>query len=133
MNRITTENLTGNIQEVDDFYGMQNFNTVLISGRLATEPEVKTFDNGAHLLRFLVTTRTENPGRRVDVLPVSVYLTVGEEVPTDLGSRGAMFHAEASVQRRFWESPDGRRSRMELVAEEVTISTMALEAETAEV
>ena len=30
-----------------------------------------------------------------------------------------------SVQRRFWESPDGRRSRIEVVAENVTINDLS--------
>jgi hypothetical protein len=30
-----------------------------------------------------------------------------------------------SVQRRFWEAPDGRRSRLEVVAEQVNVKDVA--------
>jgi hypothetical protein len=29
------------------------------------------------------------------------------------------------VQRRFWEAPDGRRSRLEVVAEQVNVKDVA--------
>jgi single-stranded DNA-binding protein len=67
-----------------------------------------------------VTVRSESPRRRVDVIPVSVW-----DPPDDLveaaPETGRRIWVCGSVQRRFWEAPDGRRSRIEVVAEQVNI------------
>ena len=97
-----------------------DLNLVVLCGRLATDPEVRVFDSGTRLVRLLVTLRAEAPRRRVDVVPVT-YWDPGDEFIETLPGRGQRIWVCGSVQRRYWESPDGRRSRIEVVAEQVNV------------
>jgi single-stranded DNA-binding protein len=97
-----------------------DLNLVVLRGRLAAEPERRLFDSGTRLIRYLVTVRSEAPRRRVDVVPVTIW-DPADELWDQPGERGDSVWACGSAQRRFWESPDGRRSRVEIVAEQVTL------------
>lgn len=97
-----------------------DLNLVVLCGRLATDPEIRTFDSGSRLLRMLITVRAEAPRKRVDVIPVT-YWDPPDEIVDDLPERGRRIWVCGSAQRRFWESTDGRRSRVEIVAEEVNV------------
>ena len=94
-----------------------DFNIVVLTGRLAAAPELRVFDHGATLVRYLVTTRSERPRRRVDVVPVVLW-DPDEETPNDLEAGESIFVA-GSIQRRFWDGGEGRRSRIEVVAHHV--------------
>lgn len=96
-----------------------DLNLVVLSGRLAAPVELRVFESGSRLLRLLMTVRTDHPRSRVDVVPVTVWnpeesLVDSEPLPGD------RLWVAGSIQRRFWDSPNGRRSRIELVAEQVT-------------
>jgi single-stranded DNA-binding protein len=93
-----------------------DLNLIVLSGRLAAPPELRTFDSGSRLARYLVTCRTYEPRRRIDVLPVTLW-----EPPEELleAEAGTSLWMAGTAQRRFWEGDDGRRSRLEIVAEEV--------------
>lgn len=100
-----------------------DLNLVVLCGRLATTPEIKTFDSGARLARLLITTRTEVPKRRVDVVPVTVWedldnpsFDFDEIEGFELGDR---IWVAGSTQRRFWSDTNERRSRIEVVANHV--------------
>jgi single-stranded DNA-binding protein len=97
-----------------------DLNLVVLCGRLASDPEQRFFDSGSRLIRYLVVTRADHPRRRLDVVPVTFW-----DPPDDLwaepGEKEMRLWACGSVQRRFWESPDGRRSRLEVVAESVVV------------
>ena len=93
-----------------------DLNIIVISGRLAAAPEIRTFDGGATLVRYLVTTRAETPRRRVDVVPVVLW-DAGEKA-TEL-ERGDGVWITGAVQRRFWTDDQNRRSRIEVVARHV--------------
>ena len=97
-----------------------DLNLIVISGRIAVEPEFNTFNSGASLLRLLVTVRTEEPRRRVDVLPVVLW-NPGDDVLPDEPCKGAEVWIAGSVQRRFWSVEAGRTSRIEIVAHDVQI------------
>ncbi len=97
-----------------------DLNLTVLFGRIATDPEIRVFDSGTRLIRYLITVRSEAPRRRVDVVPVTLWDPSDEQVEAP-GDRGERIWICGSVQRRFWESPDGRRSRLEVVAEQVTI------------
>lgn len=97
-----------------------DLNLVVVAGRLAAPPEIRQFDSGAILARYLVTARTDEPRQRVDVLPVTLWdppeeLIAAEPVP------GERVWTAGSVQRRFWSASEGRRSRLELVADQVCL------------
>ena len=93
-------------------------NLVVLSGRLAATPEERSFDSGARFVRYLVTTRSASPRRRVDVVPVVFWDPPGEFLAPHT-TAGCRVWVVASVRRRFWTSDDGRRSRLEVVAHHV--------------
>lgn len=97
-----------------------DLNLVVVSGRLAAPPEVRQFESGSRLARYLVTVRSEEPRRRVDVLPVTIWNPDDELVDAD-PAPGTRVWAAGSVQRRFWSGAEGRRSRLELVADQVCL------------
>lgn len=94
-----------------------DLNVVILAGRLATVPDVRVMEGGATLVRYLVTVRSEEPRRRVDVIPVVLW-GADENAPTKLPA-GTRVWVAGSVQRRFWEGGAGRRSRVEVVAHHV--------------
>lgn len=99
---------------------MDYFNLVLLCGRLAAPPEVRVFESGTRLVRYLLTVRTEEPRRRVDVLPITLW-NPPDELLEAAPDTGAELWVSGSVQRRFWEGADGRRSRLELIAAHVSL------------
>lgn len=105
-----------------DFDG--GINVLVVAGRLAVEPELRTFESGTEVLRLLVTVRSEHPRRRVDVLPVTLWEPADDEPLRDARA-GQRVWIAGSVQRRFWESSEGRRSRLELVATQAQLMDRA--------
>jgi single-strand DNA-binding protein len=95
-----------------------DLNLIVLCGRLAVDPELKEFESGSRLVRFLVTVRSDEPRRRVDVVPVTLW-DPPDDLLDDMPEKGRRVWVCGSVQRRFWESPEGRRSRLEVVAEQV--------------
>lgn len=97
-----------------------DLNLVVLAGRLAAPPELRTFDSGSRLVRYLVTVRADAPRRRVDVLPVTLWDPPAELVEAT-PEAGRRVWVAGAAQRRFWQGPEGRRSRIEIVAEQVTL------------
>jgi single-strand DNA-binding protein len=95
-----------------------DLNLVVVAGRLAAPPEIRQFESGAILARYLITVRAEAPRIRVDVIPVTLWDPPDELLDADLAP-GDRLWVSGSVQRRFWSEPDGRRSRIEVVADQV--------------
>lgn len=93
-----------------------DLNLVVIAGRLAAAPEIRVFEGGNTLVRYLVTTRTDEPRRRIDVVPV-VHWDADEA--STLLERGDRIWIAGSIQRRFWSDDHSRRSRIEVVAHHV--------------
>ena len=92
-----------------------DFNVVVLAGRLAAQPEIRTFESGATLMRLLVTVRTDEPRGRLDVIPVVQWNPDPREIP-DEELRGRGVWVVGAAQRRFWSADDGRHSRIEIVA-----------------
>lgn len=103
-----------------------DLNLTVLCGRLATDAEVRVFDSGARLIRYLVILRVDHPRKRTDVIPVTLW-DPDEELAETPGKKGDRVWVCGSVQRRYWESPDGRRSRVEVVAEQVNFKVDDLE------
>ena len=95
-----------------------DLNLIVLCGRLAVDAEVRVFDSGTRLIRYLVAARVDHPRSRVDVIPVTLW-DPDDELVEAPGVKGERVWVCGSVQRRYWESPDGRRSRVEVVAEQV--------------
>lgn len=99
-----------------------DLNLVVLCGRLTAVPELRVFESGSRLLRLLLTVRSETPRRRTDVVPVALWDPPEHLLEPELGP-GTWLWVAGMVQRRFWEdaSAGTRRSRLEIVAEQVTI------------
>lgn len=92
-----------------------DMNMVLLSGKLAAPPELRKFESGSRLLRSLVTARCDAPRRRVDVIPVTLWEPAQDHELIEAPA-GQRVWVLGTVQRRFWSSTEGRRSRLEVVA-----------------
>lgn len=95
-----------------------DLNLVVLAGRLAAPPEIRQFESGSRLVRYLLTVRSEEPTRRVDVVPVTLWDPPDELIDAD-PQPGSRLWIAGSVQRRFWSESEGRRSRLEIVADQV--------------
>ena len=95
-----------------------DFNVVVLSGRLSAPPEIREFDAGTNLARFLVTVRSDSPRRRVDVVPVTLWQP-DHDHPMLEADVGTPVWVAGTVQRRFWTHEGSRISRLEIVATEV--------------
>lgn len=96
-----------------------DLNLIVLWGRLAVDAELRTFDSGTQLIRYLVTTRIDFPRKRTDVIPVTLW-DPPETLVDQPGFKGERIWVCGAVQRRYWEGPEGRQSRVEVVAEQVT-------------
>ena len=93
-------------------------NHVSLVGRLAITPDVRVFASGTSHARLLVTTRIQTDRPRTDVVPVTVWNPDSGICEAD---RGEIVAVTGNVQRRFWTSEEGRRSRVEVVAHTVEL------------
>jgi single-stranded DNA-binding protein len=97
-----------------------DLNLVVIAGRIAAEPDIQTFESGATLMRLLVTVRSEEPRRRLDVIPVVQWNPDADTIP-DEPVRGRQVWVVGALQRRFWSTDERRLSKVEIVAHEIAI------------
>jgi len=95
-----------------------DLNLVVLAGTLAAPPEVRSFDSGKHLVRYLVSVHSVDPANRIDVVPVTRWDPEADAEVDALGT-GDRIWVAGSIQRRFLSTPDGRRSRLEVVAHQV--------------
>ncbi len=97
----------------------KDMNLALLCGRLATEPELRIYDSGTRALHFLVATRAPDPRRRIDVVPVVLWDPPDELMDYPFRAETRVY-VTGSVQRRSYDSPAGRRNRIEVFADQVT-------------
>ncbi len=97
-----------------------DWNIVVLGGKLAAVPELRTLDGGTTLLRYLVTLRSETPHHRIDVVPITLWKPP-PELAAERPPPGHRIWAVGSLQRRFWPVGDSRRSRIEVVAHRVCL------------
>jgi single-stranded DNA-binding protein len=91
-------------------------NVVVLMGRLSAPPEVLRSDNT--VVRLLIASRADAPTKRLDLLPVVWWNPTSDELGR-IPPVGSQVFVTGSVQRRYWEGPQGRRSRLELIADRV--------------
>lgn len=99
---------------------IEDLNLSVLCGRLATEPELSVHDSGSRTLMFLVTVAARHPRRRIDVVPVTLY-DPPDELVDDLPGPNARVWVTGAVQRRAQDGPEGRRTRIEIVADQVAV------------
>lgn len=99
-----------------------DLNVLVIAGTLAAPPEIRKFDSGSERAKFLVVVRSDEPRRRVDVVPVIFWNEDHDYEFDDLiprMERGSRIWIAANIQRRFWSTTEGRQSRLEVVAHHI--------------
>lgn len=96
-----------------------DLNLVVLAGRLAAPPEIRQFESGSRLIRYLITVRSDTP-RRVDVVPATLWDPPAELIDAE-PAPGRRLWVAGAVQRRFWSGAEGRRSRLEVVADQVCL------------
>lgn len=97
-----------------------NMNLVILCGRLTAPAELREYESGSRLLRSLITVRTDEPRRRVDVVPVTLWDPApGHGLLT--AAVGDTVWVSGTVQRRFWSTAEGRKSQLEIVARDVQL------------
>lgn len=99
-----------------------NINMAVLAGRLATEPELKTFDSGKRMMRLLITVRSTLSSPRLDVIPV-VWWDPDEDFGNGKSLKGRSVWIVGSIQRRFWAEATtvARQSRIEVIAADVVL------------
>jgi single-stranded DNA-binding protein len=99
-----------------------DLNLVVLCGRVAIQPELRSFESGASLLRILMTVRTEHPQARVDLIPVIVWDPADELTDGSLAA-GDRIWVSGILRRRFWTDADttNKRSRIEVIGQQVTL------------
>ncbi len=95
-----------------------DFNVIVLCGRLAAPPELRTLDSGSRLLRLLLAIESSIPRSRVDAIPVH-HWDPPQELIDELPEPGGVVWAAGSLQRRFIDAPGARRSRLEVIAHHV--------------
>lgn len=98
-----------------------DLNLTVLGGRLATEPEV-ALEGGRRLVRLLVTVATARPTRRVDVVPVFMVERPDNTHHVDEVAgmaAGRRVWIVGRTERRAMDGPEGRRTRIEVHAEQV--------------
>jgi single-strand DNA-binding protein len=93
-------------------------NLVVLSGRLSAPLEILDRGGGQRVGRLLMAVRSEAPTTRLDLVPV-IWWNPADPQLDRVGPVGSRVEIAGAVQRRFWEGPGGRRSRLEVVAREV--------------
>jgi single-stranded DNA-binding protein len=102
-----------------------DLNLVFICGRVASPPDLRSFASGTRQLRMLVTVRSDHPRRRIDVVPVTVWDPEDELVVPGI-EVGSRVMVAGVVQRSFWDGPEGRRSRLEVIGRHITVQEGAV-------
>ena len=87
-------------------------NRVTLRGTLSRDPEVRSFDSGSTLTTFLVKA-PDHEGR-----PTTIPVSAWDDAAGGLegAAAGAFVEVAGVVRTRFWAGPDGKRSRVEVVA-----------------
>lgn len=97
-------------------------NLVVLQGALAAPPELREFESGARFMRYLVTVRCDEPRKRTDTLPVTLWEPDESVVQADVRA-GDRVWVVGTVQRRFWGKDERRTSKVEVIAHHVEVRT----------
>lgn len=98
------------------------FNLVVLSGRLTTDPELKTTANGVPVCSFSIAVdRRYKQGeeRQTDFINIVTWRSTAEFVSKHF-TKGAMIGIEGSIQTRRYQDKNGNnRTAFEVVANNV--------------
>lgn len=98
-------------------------NRVCLVGNLTKDPELKTFDSGNSVckMRVAVNTRTKVDGDWQDkpnYFNVTAWGKLGERCSEYL-AKGRQVAVDGRLEWREWESDNGRREAVEIIADDI--------------
>jgi len=101
-----------------------NLNKVFIIGNLTRDPEMRTLPSGQPVCTFsMATNRTwkDKSGARQTMAEYHNIVMFGRlaEIAKQYLTRGKMVFIEGRIQTRSWEKDGQKKSRTEIVAEEM--------------
>ena len=96
------------------------FNTVILTGRLTANPELKTTPNGVSVCSFTIANEVGyGDNKKTSFIPVVAWRGAAEVVAKHF-TKGNMIGIEGSVQTRKYQDKDGNnRTAFEVVANNV--------------
>jgi single-strand DNA-binding protein len=103
----------------------RSFNLVVLMGNLTRDPELRTTPNGASVCSFSLALNRSYKGANGDWQEATDYIDVvawgplGERVAQYL-SKGRPCLVNGRLQSRSWEQDGNKRSKVEVVAQDVT-------------
>jgi len=104
----------------------RSFNQVVLMGNLTRDPELRTTPNGATVCSFsLALNRRYRSGgegewqEATDYIDIVAWGPLGERVAQYL-SKGRPALVNGRLQSRSWEQDGAKRSKVEVVAQDVT-------------
>lgn len=96
------------------------FNTVILTGRLTANPELKTTTNGVSVCSFTIANEVGyGDNKKTSFVPIVAWRGAAEVVAKHF-TKGNMIGVEGSVQTRKYQDKDGNnRTAFEIVANNV--------------
>lgn len=96
------------------------FNTVILTGRLTANPELKTTPNGVSVCSFTIANEFGyGENKKTSFIPIVAWRGAAEVVAKHF-TKGNMIGVEGSVQTRKYQDKDGNnRTAFEVVANNV--------------
>lgn len=96
------------------------FNTVILTGRLTANPELKTTPNGVSVCSFTIANEVGyGDNKKTSFIPIVAWRGAAEVVAKHF-TKGNMIGIEGSVQTRKYQDKDGNnRTAFEVVANNV--------------
>jgi len=103
----------------------RSFNQVILMGNLTRDPELRTTPNGTSVCSFSLALNRSYKGadgnwqEATDYIDVVAWSTLGERVAQYL-TKGRPALVNGRLQSRSWEQDGVKRSKVEVVAQDVT-------------
>lgn len=98
------------------------FNLAILSGRLTTDPELKTTNNGVSVCSFTIAVERrykQGEERQADFINIVAWRGTGEFVAKYF-TKGSMIGIEGAIQTRKYQDKNGNnRTAFEVVANNV--------------
>lgn len=100
----------------------KSLNSVVIHGNLTADPEVKQFDNGSVASLRLALNRSRKVGEEwveeTDYVDIAVWGRQAE-LCADRLHKGSRVLIDGSLRSRSWEQDGQKRSKLEVIANDV--------------
>ena len=103
----------------------RSFNQVILMGNLTRDPELRSTSNGQNVCNFSLALNRSYKGANgewqeaVDYIDVIAWGPLGERVAQYV-TKGRPVHVVGRLQNRTWEQEGQKRSKVEVVAQDVT-------------